>query len=218
MDQPAPFIIQPTSEHTHTIILLHGLGSSGDRFGSALMQYDGLSSLSKHFPGMKYIFPTATGNRSAALERLKIRQWFNIASLKDTSYRSDLQLDGLQQSAKLIRSIIRSEIETHAIPPGNICLGGLSQGYAMSITILLGLEFPLGGFVGMSGWLPFRKEVDALVKENKNCTSGGKEDGKEMMMMMMMMLQLNFANQATTRIITIMTVIKMIPSFSLFHT
>ena len=114
------------------------------------------------------------GSRSSALNRLNIRQWFDIASLKDTSYRSDLQLEGLQQSAKHTRSIIRSEIETYGIPSGNICLGGLSQGYAMSVTVLLSLEYPLGGFVGMSGWLPFRKELDELMQEgNKRRSAGG---------------------------------------------
>lgn len=172
MNQPEPYIIHPTSKHTHTIILLHGLGGNGETFGSALMQHDNLSSLSNHIPGMKYIFPTALGHRSAALKRLRACQWFHVAALKNTSYRSDLQLDGMQQSAKQIRSIIHLEIVTYGIPPRNICLGGLSQGYAMSVAVLLSLEYPLGGFVGMSGWLPFRKEADDLIKEGRNRSRG----------------------------------------------
>lgn len=72
-----------------------------------------------------------------------------------------MQLQGLADSAKYIQSILNRELDT--IPSKNIILGGLSQGCAMALPVLLSLKFPLGGFVGMSGWLPFRNDIDEII-------------------------------------------------------
>lgn len=71
-------------------------------------------------------------------------------------------MQGLAESAEHVRSIIARELET--IPRGNIVLGGLSQGCAMSMAVLLSLEFPLGGYFGMSGWLPFREDIESVIE------------------------------------------------------
>lgn len=162
--QPNPFIVQPTSDHTHTAIFLHGLGSNGEKFGAELIQ-SGISSrgatLTATFPGMKFIFPTARKRRSSAFKRATLNQWFDIASLKDPMERNHLQVDGLIESADYIRSIISQEMK--AIPSQNILLGGLSQGCAMAFFVLLSIVFSIGGFVGMSGWLPFYDDFDEIV-------------------------------------------------------
>ncbi|KAK2766986.1 hypothetical protein FQN54_006303 [Arachnomyces sp. PD_36] len=159
---PRPFIIEPSSKHTHThtAILLHGLGSNGEKFGAELLQ-SGLSStgatFAQVFPGMKFIFPTAKFRRASAFKRAMVTQWFDVFSMEDRGLRRDLQIDGLVESAGYIRSILREEVDI--IGPGNVVLGGLSRGCAMSLFVLLSLEFPIGGFVGMSGWLPFGKDI-----------------------------------------------------------
>ena len=162
--RPEPFIVQPTSTHTHTAILLHGLGSNGEKFGAEFLE-SAVSSNGRKFshllPGTKFIFPTAKKRRSSAFKRATINQWFNIASIKDPSKRGDLQLEGLVESAEYVGSILRREIEE--ISANNIILGGLSQGCAMALMILLIMEVPLGGFVGMSGWLPFREDIDGVL-------------------------------------------------------
>lgn len=88
-------------------------------------------------------------------------------------------MQGLAESAEHVRSIIARELET--IPKENIVLGGLSQGCAMSLTILLSLEFPLGGYFGMSGWLPFREDIEdviALVEEEDDPFADNEADGE----------------------------------------
>lgn len=180
---PAPdaqletFVVQPTSAHTHTIILLHGLGSNGEKFGTELLE-SGVSSagmkLTEIYPGAKFVFPTAKKRRSSAFHRAKLNQWFDIASLDDPSHRRDVQLQGLAESALEIRGILNRELVT--IPNSNIIFGGLSQGCAMSLSILLTLEFPLGGFVGMSGWLPFRRDIYDIINSNKTPDDEGVED------------------------------------------
>lgn len=58
-----PFTIEPTSlTHTKTFILLHGLGSNGEKFGRELLD-TGIASngqkLQTVFSSAKLIFPTA---------------------------------------------------------------------------------------------------------------------------------------------------------------
>lgn len=161
---PDPFIVPPTSEHTHTAILLHGLGSNGETFGRELLR-SGITSngrsLADSFPGMKFIFPTARRRRLSAFKRATINQWFDVASLDDPSKRRDLQIDGLTESSNYVWSILKREAD--AILPHHVVLGGLSQGCAMAVFMLLSLDFPIGGFVGLSGWLPFRYDILELI-------------------------------------------------------
>lgn len=163
-NQPEPFVVHPTSTHTHTLILLHGLGNNGEKFGTELLE-TGISSkgltFTTTFPGTKFIFPNSRKRRSSAFRRAVINQWFDIASVEDPSHRRETQVQGLAESAEHVRAIIAGELET--IPRENIVLGGLSQGCAMSLAILLSLEFPLGGHFGMSGWLPFREDIEDVV-------------------------------------------------------
>ncbi|KAI3343430.1 phospholipase/carboxylesterase [Ustulina deusta] len=164
------YIVEPTTKHSHTVILLHGLSSNGEKFGKELLE-TGKTSAGKTFPdllpGARFIFPTAKRRRSSAFGRKKLTQWFDIARLPDPSYRKQTQLQGLAESAAEIRELLRQEIEVAGVPPTNIILGGLSQGCAMSLSILLSLEYPLGGYFGMSGYLPFQQDIeDAINRED----------------------------------------------------
>lgn len=175
--QPQPYIVEPHSgQHAHTIILLHGLGSNGEKFGVELLE-SGVSSESKTLPTLlpntKFVFPTARKRRSSAYGRATINQWFNIASLDDPAHRQATQLQGLAESAQELRAILAREVQ--AVSSKNIILGGISQGCAMALFLLLSLEFPIGGFVGLSGWLPFRDDIDEIA--HADTTQNIEEDG-----------------------------------------
>ncbi|KAL1904130.1 hypothetical protein Sste5344_010154 [Sporothrix stenoceras] len=88
---------------------------------------------------------------------------FDVASLDDPSDRSHKQLAGLRESFAEILAFVEQECRDAGVPRQNIVLGGLSQGCAMALICLIALERPIGGFVGMSGWLPFQKEIEARV-------------------------------------------------------
>ncbi|KAI0484091.1 acyl-protein thioesterase [Xylariaceae sp. FL0804] len=166
----SPFVVEPTPPHTHThsFILLHGLGSRGDKFGPELLE-TGICSdgrkLNEVFPGAKFIFPTSKTRRSSAFGRAKLTQWFNIASLDDPWRRQDTQLSGLAESAEEILNLIKDEVQN--VSPRNIILGGLSQGCAMALSLLLALDFPIGAFIGMSGWLPFQHDIQEAIKNDE---------------------------------------------------
>jgi predicted esterase len=154
------YVVEPSGRHTHTFILLHGLGSNGEKFGMHFLNTatnkQGVK-LVDMLPFVRFIFPTAKRRRSSAFRRAQLTQWFDIASLQDPALRQEKQCQGLSESAAEILDLINKE--AGSIPWGRIILGGLSQGCAMSLSILLSLDHPLGGFVGMSGWLPFQKDL-----------------------------------------------------------
>ena len=169
------YIVESSLPHTHSIILLHGLGSNGEAFGKEFLD-KAISSNSEKlldiFPGAKFIFPTSKRRRSSAFRRSVLTQWFDISSLDDPSYRRDNQIQGLQESFREIQSIMKAERQV--VPADNIILGGISQGCAMGLMTLLAINFPLGGFVGMSGWLPFRNDMNGFLT---SALGGDFEDG-----------------------------------------
>ncbi|KAI2782957.1 alpha/beta-hydrolase [Daldinia loculata] len=163
-DRSAPFIVEPTSNHTHSFILLHGLGSNGRKFGEELLETgvtSGGKKLTEVFPGARFIFPTAKRRRSSMIRNAKLTQWFDIASLDDLFFRPNTQTKGLVESHGEISHLVKDECQK--VPHQNVILGGLSHGCAMALFCLFTSWFPLGGFVGMSGWLPFQPDIDSLI-------------------------------------------------------
>lgn len=165
-------MIAPASTHTHTLILLHGRGSNAENFGLEFLKSEisGGKALTDLFPGLKFIFPTAKKRRSTILKRVPINQWFDNYSLEDPSERQDLQYDGLSETTAYIHNLMRQEEEL--IGAKNVIVGGLSQGCAMAFHVLLSYEpepdlesssNAIGGFIGMSGWLPFQKDILSTV-------------------------------------------------------
>ncbi|KAI1329958.1 phospholipase/carboxylesterase [Xylariaceae sp. FL0255] len=164
------YIVEPTTKHSQTFILLHGLSSNGLKFGKELLETGKTSAgktLPDLFPGARFIFPTAKRRRSTAFGRKKLTQWFDIARLPDPSYRKETQLKGLAESAVEIRGLLRQEIEVAGVAPSNIILGGLSQGCAMSLSVLLALGYTLGGYFGMCGYLPFQQDIEDAIKKER---------------------------------------------------
>ncbi|RYO82996.1 hypothetical protein DL766_005551 [Monosporascus sp. MC13-8B] len=165
----ATYIVEPTATHSHTIILLHGLGSNGEKFGRELLETgttSGGRTLPQLLPSARFIFPTSKRRRSSAFKRALITQWFDIARLPDPAYRQETQLQGLAESVVELSELLR--VEMVSISPENIILGGISQGCAMALSFLLALDHPLGGYIGMCGYLPFQKDIeDAVSDESK---------------------------------------------------
>ncbi|KAJ6593251.1 Alpha/Beta hydrolase protein [Mycena capillaripes] len=156
---PEPLVVSPTGIHTHSIILLHGRGSNAERFGLELLKAetsDSGQTLAAHFPGFKFIFPTAKKRRAAIFNRTPINQWFDNHSLEEPLERQHLQYDGLRETSTFVHGLINQEAQLVGVE--RVIIGGLSQGCAASLHVLLNFQPDNGallGFVGMSGWLPF---------------------------------------------------------------
>jgi lysophospholipase-2 len=80
-------------------------------------------------------------------------QWFDLQTTSDLHREPERQIEGLTLSAARINTLIDEELRT--IPASNIILGGMSQGYATAANVLMTRPRALGGFIGISGWLPW---------------------------------------------------------------
>ncbi|KAE8449713.1 hypothetical protein EG329_007488 [Mollisiaceae sp. DMI_Dod_QoI] len=150
--------------HTHTIILLHGRDSHGSEFASDFFESQASDErkFPEIFPTIKWVFPSSKLLPSARFQS-EISQWFDIWSVEDPADKKELQLEGLRESIRDVLVIVRSEMAL--VPPERIILGGISQGCATAILALLCGGIRIGGFVGMSSWLPFQGEVAAVARD-----------------------------------------------------
>ena len=185
--QKPPIIYESKLSHTHTMIVLHGRGDTGQRFGAfftiSTINDEALDEILAH---TKFIFPSAKRRRVMAASSehiITMNQWFDIESLKDTNRGEVVQIEGLRDSSLHVREIIEEEL--NVIPAENIVLVGLSQGCATALFTLLTYRIPnpgkkdppprLGAVVGMSGWLPFEKRIvellSAIQDDEKEVTS-----------------------------------------------
>lgn len=164
---PEPVTVNPLSTHKHTFILLHGRGSTAQRFAEPFLSYpipsSGELSESKTsrrwFPHAKFIFPTAPLRRAVFYNRSLTRQWFDHWTLDQMEYREELQIQGLKETSAFVHALLQKEIDI--VGPANVVLGGLSQGWAASLIAFLTWQGdPIAGAVGMCGWLPLRKGME----------------------------------------------------------
>ena len=164
-------VIEPRGEHTHTVIMLHGLGSTGEEFAQELFASnlsDG-SSLRDAFPGWRWVFPSSKELWSSTFQE-DIPAWFEAPSLTDTTAGQDLQAPGIRDSVSYLCRILDDEICLVGGKPEKIVLGGISQGGAIAMWTLL--CYPqarargLGAFVGASTWLPFAADIETILSKH----------------------------------------------------
>jgi hypothetical protein len=94
-----------------------------------------------------------------------LTQWFDIANLQDPEEKKEKQLKGLEESAVEVMALIRQELER--VTANNLILERLSQSCAMSLAVLLCLEHPIGGYIGMSGYLNYRADLQSALAEEE---------------------------------------------------
>lgn len=164
---PPPLIIEPSTKHGLTVILLHGRGSTGPEFSEEFFNTCSSSeeSLTKRFPSVRWVFPSAR-IRTSTVFREDISEWYDVYSLSNPEERLDLQKPGLVESIQYVTEIVeferrRVEMEqTEASSRSSIVLGGISMGCAVGIHVLLNqitsaIGNDIRGFFGWCGWFPF---------------------------------------------------------------
>ncbi|EON62935.1 hypothetical protein W97_02161 [Coniosporium apollinis CBS 100218] len=182
---PATHIHEPTADHTHTAIMLHGRGSNGPEFAQEFfsMKLSGShQSLASRFPGWRWLFPSAGKIWNTTFEEEE-PAWFDIASLTDITRRQDLQMDGIAKSVHHILEILEEEVERLECDETKVVLGGISMGSVIGLWTLLCQNRPsvrLGAFVGASGWLPLAAEIEEwFPKEESDPTESTSTSGSE---------------------------------------
>ncbi|UNI24270.1 hypothetical protein JDV02_010030 [Purpureocillium takamizusanense] len=167
-----PYIVKPRGRHTHTVILLHDVASNGHIFSHDLFTTGKTAAgktLDSVFPGVRWVFPSAPRRPCHALEHARIAAWFDVVNLKDPSLRQETQRRGLCTSAREIFAILHWELKL--VAPDKVVLGGMGQGCAMALAMLLSLGHKIGGVIGMSGFLPFQFELEMNTAEDSSSES-----------------------------------------------
>ena len=171
-------VVEPQTQHTHTAILLHGRGSAGDEFMGELLETkcsNGLN-LADSLPSWRLVFPSSHELWSTAFQE-DMPAWFEAHSLTDPTARQDLQIGGIQQSVDYLSDIVVDEIARLGGAAGKVVLGGISQGAAVGLWTLLcssrAVERPLGGFVGVSSWLPLAEHIGRYLREGQGTAGSG---------------------------------------------
>uniref|UniRef100_A0A1A9UX64 palmitoyl-protein hydrolase n=1 Tax=Glossina austeni TaxID=7395 RepID=A0A1A9UX64_GLOAU len=148
--------IAPVSNHTSTLIFLHGLGDSGHGWSSALERIQP--------PNMKIVCPNAPSQPVTLNGGFRMPSWFDLKRL-DMSGTEDEK--SLKVAAKTIHALISKESEK-GIPTTRIVLGGFSQGGALALYSGLTYAKPLAGIVALSSWLPLHQKFPAAKLNNNN--------------------------------------------------
>ena len=160
------YCIRPHEDHphTHTVIFLHGRGSTATMFNDDLL--DSQNSRGRHlqdiFPSVRWVFAQADGQHSESLGR-EARQWFEVFNPGDLHARPELQVAGLRHSAAKLIQLIRNEAATVG-GMRRVVLAGHCSGFTAAVHALLNLpdadhdrrlrpENRLGGLVGLSSWM-----------------------------------------------------------------
>ena len=136
-----PLIIPPHHTHKTTLIILHGRGSTAQKFAEPLLTHlvSPLPTAStsppkpfqSYFPHTRFIIPTAPLRRAVAFNRSLIHQWFDTWSITQPEVKQHLQMPGLRETTAYLHDLLDSEIEQ--VGKGKVVLMGLSQGAAASL-------------------------------------------------------------------------------------
>lgn len=144
-------ISKPRGRHTATLFFLHGLGDVASGWFSELVHGAQQALPATLVGGLKIVCPQAPTRPITLNMGMKMPGWYDITSL---SSRVADPCEGIDDSRKVLLSLIEAEINIHGIPPSRIIVGGFSQGAALSL--YTGFQYPsqLGGIVALSGYLP----------------------------------------------------------------
>lgn len=167
-----PVVLEPVSTHMTTLILLHGTSTSGYEFAASLMLFD----LQSQLPFTRFVFPTGKMRPTTVFEGRDSHAWFDLTSFHDRTMDEANQIQGVKESILYLEGVIQAEIDDLLGDAEKVAVGGFSQGCAMvGMLISSGIfaELGIGGWVGMSGWLPFRASLERVTGA---CVIGSEDD------------------------------------------
>lgn len=140
-----------------SVILLHGLGDSGDGWAPMAPQF-----VRPDWPAVRFVFPHAPMAPVTINGGMRMRSWYDILSLDDIDKRADEA--GLISSATAVEALIEREA-ARGVPRARVVLAGFSQGGAVAMTLVLRNADPLAGLVVLSTYLPMSGRLLAEAPE-----------------------------------------------------
>ncbi|KAK4447085.1 acyl-protein thioesterase [Podospora aff. communis PSN243] len=149
---------RPSAAHTHTVIFLHGRGSTAARFESDIgITTDSQGrALPELFPSIRWVLPESERRPLERFQGGEMIQWFDTWNIQNLSDREELQLPGLRESVESVRAIVESETALVGGDRSRIILAGVSQGGAVAAHTLINLGGPrLGGLMTFCSRFPY---------------------------------------------------------------
>lgn len=151
--------VSPVAKHTATVIFLHGLGDTGH--GWKFLADTARSA--NRLANVKFIFPHARENPVTLNGGMPMPSWYDIKSLDRLS--DEVQdKSGILDSVSVLKDYISQEISA-GIDSRRIVIGGFSQGCAVTLATSVLLDKKIGGFVGISGYLPIPQTLEGLTSD-----------------------------------------------------
>lgn len=134
--------LPPRTEHTHTVIFLHGRGDTAALFLEMIQGTltSRLQSLPDTFPSFRWVFPQSEIRAVASSSPERWSQWFDVWNTRDFSDREGLQAEGLRESVASTRRIARREAELLGGRWDRVILAGIDQGGSVAVHTLLNLN------------------------------------------------------------------------------
>jgi phospholipase/carboxylesterase len=144
MDNP-PIEIDSGPNPQASVIILHGLGASGDDFAPVCEQMD-----LRPVGAVRYVLPHAPMRPVTINNGFVMPAWYDILALGGPAREDEV---GLRASQGIVESLIAREV-ARGVAASRIVVGGFSQGCAMALLTGLRHRDKLAGIVGLSGYLP----------------------------------------------------------------
>lgn len=141
-----------TSNPTHSVIWLHGLGATADDF-VPVIPYLGLSQAL----AIRFVFPQAPARPITVNGGYVMPGWYDIKGM-NISDKEDLP--GMTQSRNMLDALIAEQV-AKGVPSRNILLAGFSQGGAVAYYTGVRSTKKLAGILALSTYLPFLSSTKA---------------------------------------------------------
>lgn len=148
-----PIELQSGESPRASVIVLHGLGASGDDFVPVCEQLD----LTDCGP-VRYVLPHAPQRPVTINGGFVMPAWYDILALGGRGAEDEA---GLRASQALVETLIAREV-SRGVAPERIVLAGFSQGGAIALHTGLRHAEPLAGILALSTYLPL---AEALPRE-----------------------------------------------------
>lgn len=146
-------IIEPRAQHTHTVIFLHGRGSNASEFVADFFESQASDErcLQDIFPQIRWVLPTSGNLWTRKFGNLS--QWYDMRDIDNPAESEADQQQHIDSAVNRVLELVNQEAAV-LVDLKKIILAGISQGCAVAIQALLKQDSQLGGFIGLSSWLP----------------------------------------------------------------
>ena len=117
--QKMPIVVPALGAHSATVIMLHGLGDSGQGWQSLAQRMN--------LPHAKFIFPSAPSRPVTINRGASMPAWFDARGVTSGAAEDE---EGILQTRDFVHSMVAAEVNA-GIPSSRILIGGFSQGAPM---------------------------------------------------------------------------------------